>query len=270
MIGNLKKNKKLGLALGSGAFRGFAHLGVIRVLEKNNIPIDFLSGCSVGAWVAAHYSIFRDIDRLEEELLGDLKKGILAFLDPSLVGGFVGGQKLHKRLEESLGRRNFSDLYIPLKIVATDLVSGGSFVFKEGSVSRAVRASISVPLFFKPLEHEGHLLVDGALSNPVPVEAVNDLGAGLSVAVNLYHQNEFVKRKFTISKVALRSSRIFMHNLAKADVAAASIVITPDCSSIVRQEGWRKYFTLKVAKDLISIGEEAAAKAVPSIKKLLS
>ncbi|HBA36538.1 TPA: hypothetical protein DCZ15_01535 [Candidatus Falkowbacteria bacterium] len=266
----MKHPQSVGLALGSGAFRGFAHIGVIKVLEKKGVAIDYIAGSSIGAWIAAYYAVFQDIRRLENDLLADPKGGLAAFIDPSLIGGFIGGRKLNSYLEKSLGRHSFSSLKIPLRIVATDLISGLPFIFKEGDVAKAVRASTSVPLVFRPESYQNKLLVDGALSNPVPVGALKEMGAKSVIAVNLYHRNEFVNRKFTMSKIALRSMRIVIHNLAKVDIKEAAAVIEPDCSPFIKKEGWGKYFTTEVIAALITIGEEAAERAWPAIERALA
>lgn len=265
-----KNRKTVGLALGSGAFRGFAHIGVLKSFVKHGMPIDYLTGASIGAWVAAYYAAFQDIDRLEEEFVSSPLKNLPMLFDFSLVGGFIGGTKVNGALEKGLKHHSFSKLKIPLKIVATDLVSGQPHVFDSGDVARAVRASVSVPLVFKPLAHDGHLFVDGGLSNPVPCDLVREMGADIVIGVNLYHKNEFVNRKFTMSKVVLRSTRIALHNLAKADMKKADIAIEPDVSDIVKEQGFKKYFTEKVAAELVAIGEKATDRAMPKIKKLLA
>lgn len=266
----IKNRKTVGLALGSGAFRGLAHIGVLKSLIKHNIPIDYLSGASIGALVAAHYAVNRDIKKLENDIAAHSIENLPMFFDFSLTGGFIGGHKINGVLEKSLKHHNFSDLPVPLKIVATDLVSGQPYVFDSGDVARAVRASISVPLVFKPVPYKGRLCVDGGLSNPIPCNLVRGMGADIIIGVNLYHQNEFVDRKFTMSKVVLRSLRIVLHNLAKADIKGANIAICPDASSIMKKQGLGKYFTTGAAAELIKIGEQATDGLIPKIKKLLA
>jgi len=265
----MKKRKTIGLALGSGAFRGFAHIGVIRSLEKHNIPIDYLSGSSIGAWVAAYYAIFKDISKLEKVLVGNPKKNLPMFFDLSWTGGFIGGRKFMTFLEKNLHQHNFSFLSIPLKIVATDLITGNPFVFETGDVAQAVRASTSVPLVFKPVKHQNKLLIDGGLSNPVPGDLLREMGADIVIGVNLYHKNEFIEKKFTMPKVVLRSTRIVLHNLAKVAIKNADIVIKPDASKYVGENSFSKYFTKEIAEAIIKIGERATDKIIPQIKALL-
>lgn len=265
-----KTRKTIGLALGSGAFRGFAHIGVLKSLIKHNIPIDYLSGASIGAWVAAYYAVFQDVEKLEKDLTANPVETLPMFVDFSLTGGLIGGYKINGVLEKSLKHHNFSELEIPLKIVATDLVSGQPYIFESGDVARAVRASISVPLVFKPLPQKGKLFVDGGLSDPIPCKPVRDMGADIVIGVNLYHKNEFVNRNFTMSTVVLRSTRIVMHNLAKEDIKHADIIINPDTSAFIKEQGLQKYFTSEIAAKLVKIGEQATNRMIPKIRKMLA
>jgi len=264
-----KFQKTVGLALGSGVFRGFAHIGVIKTLEKHNIPINYLSGSSIGAWAAAYYALDGNIEKLETELADKPLENLPLFFDFSLKGGLIKGRRLMVYLEKHIGHHDFSSLKIPLQIVATDLASGRPFVFSTGNLARAVRASISVPLVFKPVLYKGKMLVDGGLSNPVPVDLTRQMGADIVIGVNLYNQNEFVDRNFTMTKVALRSTRIVMHNLAMVGLQQADVAIEPDCSAFVQSSGFGKYFTRKVVSELIKIGERATEKMIPKIKNLL-
>ncbi len=262
--------KAVGLALGSGAFRGFAHIGVIKSLVKHGIPIDYLSGASVGAWIAAYYAAHKDVKKMQVELADRPLDNLPMFLDFSLAGGLIGGSKVNAFLRKSLNHYTFAGLKTPLQIVATDLISGQPYIFKTGDVARAVQASVSVPLVFKPVSHSGRLCVDGGLSNPVPCNLVRTMGADIVIGVNLYHKNEFVNRKFTMPKVVLRSTRIALHNLAKADIKGADIVIEPDTSLLVKDQGLQNYFSKSIASELIRIGEKATDRAIPGIKKILA
>ena len=262
--------KKVGLVLGSGGFRGFAHIGVIKTLEKHNIKINYLVGSSAGAWAAAHYALYQDSQRLEKDLVVSPSVSLPVFFDISRRGGLIGGQKFINRIDQTLHCHNFSHTKLPLKIAATDLISGQPFIFDSGELAKAVRASTSVPLVFKPVAYRGHLLVDGALSNPAPVDLARGMGADIVIAVNLYHRNEFVKKKFTMPNVVLRSTRIVMYNLARNDEKGADVVINIDASTFNFDSGLKKYFAKEIAEKLIKIGERATEKAIPEIKKLLT
>ncbi len=263
------KRKKIGLALGSGGFRGFSHIGVIQVLLENNIPIDFISGSSIGALAAAYYAFYGEISGLEEKFL-DTKKGrLLGLSDFGFRGGLLSTRKYEKIIENLLGRHTFEETKIPVKIIATDLASGEPFVFHTGKLSLAVRASSSVPVVFEPVKYHGHNFIDGALSSPVPVDALQGAGADEIIAVNLYHKKEFTDKRFTFTKVALRSTRIALYNLSQSEVKNASVVINPDNSYHIQNTSLRQYFTRDIMEKMIYIGRKEAEKALPSIKKLL-
>lgn len=263
-----KKRKKIGLVLGSGGFRGFAHIGVIQVLQENNIPIDYIAGSSIGSLVGAYYSLNSDLNKLKEEIVTKQKEKLPTIFDLGFKGGLVSGRKFERFLEKMLGRKSFDDCRIPLKIVATDLKGGQELILDQGSLTTAVRASSSVPLVFEPVRIKGHLLIDGGLSNPVPVDLVKKMGADIIIAVNLYHKNEFIDKHFNMPIVALRSTRIALHNLARASIKGADIVLNPD-TSLFMMTNYKKYFEPEIAKALIDIGRQEAKKHLPQIKKIL-
>ncbi|MFA4999996.1 MAG: patatin-like phospholipase family protein [Patescibacteria group bacterium] len=267
---SIKSQKKVGLALGSGVFRGFAHIGVLKALKKHNIPIDYLSGSSIGAWAAAHYAIFCDVEKLEKDFAARPAGNLKPLLEVSLTGGFIAGRKLSEYLKSKLGRKSFSSLKIPLQITATDLISGQPFVFKRGDIATAVLASLSVPLVFKPVKYQDKLLVDGGLSDPVPGDLVRQAGVDIVIGVNLYNKNEFIAKKFTMSRAALRGTRIVMHNLAKNAVKSADIVVEPDCSEFIKTRDFKKYLNAATAERLIEVGERAMLKEMPELKRLLA
>ena len=181
----MESRKKVGLALGSGGVRGLAHIGVLKALLKHNIPIDYLAGSSIGAWVAAHFSLYGDIAKTEDFTVGKKKEKFLSFLEPNMSGGLVKGEKIEMLLDEWLGGSSFSDLKIPLKIVATNIISGQKVIFTEGKLATVVRASMAVPGLFKPVIINNQSLVDGGISDPVPVDLLRESGAEIIIAVNL-------------------------------------------------------------------------------------
>jgi len=136
----LSKRPKIGLVLGSGGPRGFAHIGVIKILEKNNIPIDFIAGSSIGAMIGGFYAATKDIKQVEKIALGADWKFILSLLDPSFRQGLIGGDKVKKFIENYIGGVTFKGLKIPLSVVATNLKNGDVVVINTGEVASAVRA----------------------------------------------------------------------------------------------------------------------------------
>lgn len=175
---------RIGLALGSGSARGWAHLGVIEALAREGIKPDVICGCSIGAFVGAA-AAGGDLDKLKS-WVGSLKwNNVVSLLDISLRSGLIRGDRLMEFFERNFADRDFSELDIPFACVATDLRNGREVWLREGSVSDAVRASIALPGLLTPVVHEGRLLVDGGLVNPVPVSLCRAMGADVVIAVDL-------------------------------------------------------------------------------------
>lgn len=175
----------MGLALGGGAARGWAHVGVIRGLEEAGIVPDVVAGTSVGAIVGAMYCSGH-LDGFEHWVRRLGRREMLSYLDLAMAsGGFFEGRRLADRFRSALGDRDFEALRIPLGIVATDLYSGHERWLRSGDVCSAIRASISLPGLFTPVRHDGEWLVDGGLVNPVPVSLCHAMGADIVIAVNL-------------------------------------------------------------------------------------
>ncbi|MCX6796247.1 MAG: patatin-like phospholipase family protein, partial [Candidatus Falkowbacteria bacterium] len=180
-----QKRKKVGLALGSGGVRGLAHIGVLRALIKNNIPIDYIAGCSVGAFIGSYYALYQDLDKLIRTTLDNKREKLAALLEPTWRGGIIKGEKVFELFKKYFGEAEFKDTKIPLRIVATDLASGEREVFSQGKIVDAVRASTAVPYVFAPFIQGDKILVDGGISNPVPDNIVKAMGAEVVIAVNL-------------------------------------------------------------------------------------
>ena len=180
------KKRKVGLALGGGAARGMAHIGVLEILEKSNIPIDMIAGTSAGAAVGAIYAQGKNTDELRKLAQSwDWKQRAQA-IDLALPrSGFIAGHRIKKLLKSIIGDVKFSDLKLPFACVATDIISGEEIVINQGSVLEAVRASISIPIIFTVVKRNGRYLVDGGLVNPVPVSVLKNMGADFIIAVNV-------------------------------------------------------------------------------------
>lgn len=181
---NKRRPLRIGLALGSGSARGWAHIGVIRVLERAGIRPDLVCGTSVGALVGAAYAA-GELDRFENWLRGLSLKTVISFMDVSLSGGMIKGEKLVDFFRSRFDDRPVEALALPFAAVATALHSGAEVWLREGSTVEAVRASIAMPAVFTPVLHDGHLLVDGGLVNPVPVSLARAMGADVVIAVDL-------------------------------------------------------------------------------------
>ncbi len=261
------KRPKIGLALGSGGPKGLAHIGVIKVLEENNIPVDFIAGSSIGAVVGGVYSATKDIKLIEETMINTNWRQILSLIDFSFRQGLVGGEKLKKFIESYIGKVKFRDLKVPLSVIATDLKSGKAISINQGEVASAIRASISVPLFFKPLKQENKLLADGGLSLPVPVETVKEMGAELVIAVNLdtdysINNGNTNKTKFGLYKIANSSINLLIHHLSFWNIKGADILVEPKLGIV----HWNKFLE---GEDIILAGEKAMEEALPQLKKMI-
>ena len=175
---------KIGLALGSGSARGWAHVGVIRTLEQAGIKPDFVCGTSVGALVGAAYAA-GELDSFEAWLRELGITGVISLMDVGMNGGMIKGKRLMDFVRRSFVDRPIEELEVPFAAVATSLHTGAEVWLREGSTVEAVRASIALPGLFTPVMHNGQLLVDGGLVNPVPVSLARAMGADIVIAVDL-------------------------------------------------------------------------------------
>ncbi len=175
---------RIGLALGSGSARGWAHIGVIRALEAAGIRPDIVCGTSIGALVGAAYAA-DELDRLEPWVAGLTWQTVVGLLDVSMNGGLIKGDKVIQFFRARFQDKDIAQLGRAFGAVATELSSGREVWLREGSVVDAVRASLAVPGLFRPAVREGRLLVDGALVNPVPVSLCRAMGADVVIAVDL-------------------------------------------------------------------------------------
>jgi len=176
---------KIGIALGSGVARGWAHIGVLRRLEKEGIKPDLICGTSIGALVGGLY-LSGEIDTLEEWARDLGKASMFRFLDLRLSGGgLISGKKLFKLIDEAVGERKIEELPIPFAAITTELGTGHEIWVREGGLAKAINASYALPGLFSPQQIDNRWLIDGALTNPVPVSVCRALGARLVIAVNL-------------------------------------------------------------------------------------
>jgi len=254
------KRKKVGLALGSGAARGFAHIGVLQVLEQEGIPVDFVSGCSIGALIGALYCSGMTVKEMIE--LAE-KIEPWHWVDLSRPGkGLIIGDKIEDMIKKYTGERAFDELEIPLSIVATDLYSGQRYVFDRGPVYRAVRASISIPGIFRPVEMEDKLLVDGAVVDAVPVELVRYMGARVIIGVNL--GAHFTDRKIeNIYQTIIQSIDIMQNEIKRLRGIKADVLIEPDLKDI-------NPTTFNEVEKCVEEGRSAAMNAMNDIKKIVN
>ena len=279
----------VGLALGGGAAFGIAHLGVIQVLEKYGVPIDMIAGCSQGSIIGVGYAAgVTTLQMIDIALqLGHWKNSLLA-VDLTLSRpGLLAGDRFVKIFEPLLGnKRTFEDLVMPCTAVATDIESGERVSIGTGMLSTAFRASASVPMVFAPVKRNGRALVDGGVSDPVPAEVVNLMGADLCVAVNVVpplkrgienavsklvrEANRFNPFSYigdgagmpNMFDIIMNSMQILQYELGNFKAISADVLINPDLSDFT----WVEYYR---SAELIQRGVEAAERAMPAIQRAL-
>ncbi len=269
------KKKRVGLALSGGAARGLAHVGVLRVLQKEGIPIDMIAGTSAGAIIGAAYAWSQDTTRMIRDALDANWKKMAPLIDPSLPkSGFIKGKKIRDLISTYVGGEvDFKDLKIPFACVVTDIDTGEEVVIDSGSVPEALRATISIPGIFTVVKYKDRYVVDGGLTTPVPVEVVRQMGADFIIAVNVnpdvtgrmgkaYRHRIETRKAPNIFQVMMQSIYITTYAVSQHALENADIVIEPDLAHIGAGD-------FNKAREMITRGREAAQKAIPEIKKRL-
>jgi len=259
-VGRRSEKVKIGLALGGGAARGLAHIGVLKVLEEEQIRIHCVAGTSAGSLIGSLFSAGFSWQKIKETAR-DIDWGDLVSPTwPTL--GIVNPAKLERTLDRMLRGRGFEDLSIPFRAVAVDITNGEEVVLQSGSVARAVRASCSIPGIFEPTELEGRLLVDGGLLNDVPTDVVGDMGADRVIGVDLNADRIVPKRPENLIEIFYRSLNILIYNSAQRARRAADVMVVP------RLEGF-SYHDLGALDELIARGERAMRDQIAAVKKLV-
>ncbi|HKK01500.1 MAG TPA: patatin-like phospholipase family protein [Desulfuromonadales bacterium] len=175
---------KIGLALGSGAARGLAHIGVLKVLDAEQIPIHAIAGTSIGAFIGALYAAGVSVAQMEEVARNVDWRRLARLVDPVLpTSGLLDGHKMEVFMTQLLPVRTFEELRIPLAVIATDVETGEELVIRKGDLQKALRAAVAFPGIFTPVSFAGRFLVDGGLCNPVPIDAARALGADKVIGV---------------------------------------------------------------------------------------
>ena len=266
----MKSELRIGIALGAGSARGWAHIGVLRALDAAGIRPQIVCGSSIGALVGAVYAEGQ-LDALEEWVLGLTWRRVLGFFDISFSGGFLKGAKLISFLRDNLLERRIEDLPLAFGAVATDLRSGREVWLREGGAVDAVRASIARPGLFTPCELDGRLLVDGALVNPVPVSLCRAMGADFVIGVDLgggrMAQRAGASRRnasLNMIEVVAESISIMQVRITRSRLAGepADALIAPLLDDIGTMDYHR-------AQESIAEGRAAAEVMLPQIERLL-
>ncbi len=248
--------------------KGIAHIGVLKVLEKNNIPIDYIAGASAGALIGSYYALNTETDGMEKIALKTTKRELLTLIDPSNPKrALIKGNKIKNFIKNLLNDRDFKDVKIPLTVVVTDLEKGRELHIKKGNLADAIRASIGIPGIFYPARLDDKWLVDGGLINATPVDVIREMGADLVIAVDLTMSSEARFKDPTIVETLLRSFDIIRTELTKMKIQSVRdlVLIQPTIHNKDGIDSLRFY----EAKRFIKAGEEATEKVIPEIKKKL-
>lgn len=258
MFGFGRRKRNVTLALGGGSARGMAHIGVLKVLEHEKVPIDRIVGTSMGALIGAAYAIGIPLKQMETVAHGFTLNRLL---DPTIPRmGLLAGEKLEAIIRELIGQKGFPDCRIPLAIVATDIETGDEIVFqRDAELVKVIRATCSWPGIFNPVKIGGRLLCDGGIKNSVPANIARNLGADYTIAVDV---GFCVKRgkMDNIFSMILQSLQIIGEELNQYQADVADYVIKvhlPDIDQVAFNR----------AKDIITLGEEAAEANIERIKK---
>lgn len=251
---------KVGLALGSGGARGFAHLGVLKVLQENNIPIDFIAGSSMGALVGCFYGAGHEMDQLIKFAKNFKSK---FFVDMAMSKmGLLAGNRIKEFIRLFTHGKKLEDLSIPVAVVATDIEKAKKVVFTEGDIAHAVRASISIPGIFVPEKWNGTLLVDGGVVDRIPITVVKKMGADIIIGVDVSHVQKDVNIN-SIYDVIMQSIAILQMEIVESREFASDIMIRPQVEHFSTSA-----FTNAI--EIIKIGEEEAKRLLPNIKTVLT
>jgi len=182
----INNNDKFGLALCSGAARGLTHIGVLKAIDEIGIKLNYIAGSSIGAMIGGAYALGIPVKEIENIALQTDWKLMAKIFAPSLsLSSFANSNYLNEFLKTIFGDSTFNDLKIPFTAVSTDIISGKAVRLNEGDLLSAIRASISIPVIFSPVSLNGLLLIDGGLTNPIPVDVLKDYGITKIIAVNL-------------------------------------------------------------------------------------
>ncbi len=264
----MKKKQKIGLALGGGAARGFAHIGVIKALEEFEIPIDLISGTSIGSFIGAIYSA-GNLKEFEKEIRSknSFMRDVLLKLDPTFPKlSLMNGNEVIKIFKSLSSARTFEDLSIPLTTVTTGIEKNEKIECSDGDLINAIRASIAIPGVLSPVYINQRLCVDGGLVDPVPVESLYNMGADITIAVNLYglYSSKHSQENYNIIDIVDRSAKIILNNIAQLSfkIHSPDILIEPPIDEF---KGW----DFHKSSDLIDIGYQETKRVLNNNQETL-
>lgn len=253
---------RLGLALGGGAARGFAHVGVIQVLEQNGIRPDLVVGTSAGSMVAAMYASGKTAAELEATALSMEEATLTDWSLPIMGRGMLRGEALTRYVRQAVGGKLLENMSIPLGVLATDLATGQGVLFRRGDAAQAVRASSAVPGVFAPVNITGRDYVDGGLVAPVPVRYARDMGAEVVLAVDISSAPEGNSAVGSV-QVLLQTFAIMGQSINRHELAGADVVLRPALVGVGSAD-----FTARLRA--IEAGRAAMQAALPQLRTQLA
>ena len=302
-IARYVSNNLVGLVLGSGAAFGLAHIGVLKVLEREKIPIDVIAGSSVGALIGATYAVCQnavEVEKIAMEINPWLLFSRLIDINIFPVRGLLSGRGVMKHFNRHFGDKTFESCRIPLKVTGVNLSTRQSIIFDSGMISEAVRASISIPAIFKPVFIDGETIVDGGILNPLPIKALHDAGVHKIIAINVFpttkdtlehriiledaaqkeaqlarQKNFFTRLVFKIKKkiarcffpnvfdILMNTIQYMESEIAEIEGEAADVLIRP----VLPSANWIDFYK---PGPFIKRGEEETMKFLPKIKALVA
>jgi NTE family protein len=250
---------RLGIALGGGAARGMAHIGVIKVMEREGIRFDLVAGNSAGSMVGALYAAGMSWKDMYDFASGIRPLDILRKRSHLCIRS----EQLEEIMRRALGDMTFADLTIPLTVIAVNIRTGELVRLTEGPVARAVRASCSVPGVFTPTPWGDMMLIDGGTLNSVPADVAREMGADRVIGVNLNRDRRSGTRSNNRMQILLAAINMMMSANAERGILASNVMISPDLAEY-------KYHRLDSIDELVKRGEAAAEAALPQIEKILA
>ena len=254
------KPAKIALVLGAGVSKGFAHIGVLKILESNKIPIHMIVGTSVGSAVGSLYAYGYNAFQLQKMSFSIEKGDILDLTIPD--NGFIKGEKLEEFINKTLKNTPMEKLKIPFYAVATEIKDGQEVVFGKGNTGQAVRASCSIPGIFRPVKIVDKMYVDGGVVSPVAVDAAKRFGADIVIAVDISTGVERTQPENTIETI-LQSLNVMYSKLASIQLCNADVVIKPKVGHIGSTDFSKRH-------EAILEGEKAALEALPQIMGIIT
>ncbi len=254
------KPAKIALVLGAGSSKGFAHIGVLKILESNKIPIHMIVGTSVGSVIGCLYAYGYDAFQLQKLSFSIEKGDIVDLILPE--NGFIKGEKLEEWVNKTLKNTFIEELKIPFYAVATDIQSGQEVAFESGNTGMAVRASSSIPGVFRPVRIGDRMYVDGGVVSPVAVDVAKRFGADIVIAVDISAGVERVYPQNTIETI-LQSFNVMYEKLASLQLTKADVVVKPKVAHIGSADFSKRH-------EAILEGEKAALEVLPKIMQIVS